>query len=118
MVTYDRKTKKDTFYFYKANWSDEPFAYITDRRFTPRRRGHGPIKIYSNCDTVELKVNGQSLGSNKGDDIHIFLWDNVQLKPGANQLEAIGQKYGKEYDDQCTITFDPNAATRESTVGE
>jgi hypothetical protein len=67
---------------------------------------------------VELKVNGQSLGSKKGDDIHIFLWDNVQLKQGENQLEAIGQKNGREYDDQCTITFDPTAATRESTVGE
>jgi len=118
MVTYDRKTKKDAFYFYKANWSDDPFAYITDRRFTPRCVGKGPVKIYSNCDMVELKVNGQSLGSKKGDDIHIFLWDNVQLKQGENQLEAIGQKNGREYDDQCTITFDPTAATRESTVGE
>ena len=26
LVTYDRKTKKDAFYFYKANWSDEAGA--------------------------------------------------------------------------------------------
>ena len=34
LVTRDRKTKKDAFYFYKANWSDEPVLYITSRRFS------------------------------------------------------------------------------------
>ena len=33
MVTYDRLIKKDAFYFYKANWTNTPFAYITSRRF-------------------------------------------------------------------------------------
>src|ERR1022692_4801691 len=54
LVTYDRKTKKDAFYFYKANWSSDPVIYITDRRFTPRKVGDGPVKVYSNCDSVEL----------------------------------------------------------------
>jgi beta-galactosidase len=31
LITFDRKTKKDAFYFYKANWSDEGVLYITDR---------------------------------------------------------------------------------------
>ena len=36
LVTADRKTKKDAFYFYKANWSEEPVLYITSRRYTER----------------------------------------------------------------------------------
>src|SRR5207249_211179 len=36
LVTYDRKTRKDAFYFYKANWTSDPFVYITSRRFTDR----------------------------------------------------------------------------------
>jgi beta-galactosidase len=36
MVTYDRSTRKDAFYMYKANWSQDPFVHITSRRFTLR----------------------------------------------------------------------------------
>ena len=49
LVTYDRKIKKDAFYFYKANWSDEPMIYITSRRFTERTNAVTDVKIYSNA---------------------------------------------------------------------
>ncbi|HUB27113.1 MAG TPA: glycoside hydrolase family 2 TIM barrel-domain containing protein, partial [Tepidisphaeraceae bacterium] len=88
LVTYDRKTKKDAFYFYKANWSDDPFVHINDRRFSPRNVGTGPVKIYSNCDSVELRANGNSLGSKTADD-HIFIWPDVSLNQGDNELYAV-----------------------------
>src|SRR5947208_14344666 len=47
MVTYDRKLKKDAFYFYKANWSDEPVVYVTrseERRVGKERRSHGELR--------------------------------------------------------------------------
>jgi beta-galactosidase len=112
MVTYDRKTKKDTFYFYKANWSDQLFAYITDRRFTPRNVAKSPVKIYSNCDSVELFVNGQSLGVRKGDEIHRFIWDDVTLKNGDNQIRAVGTSAGATHEDTCTMVLDPAAPDR------
>jgi len=115
MITYDRKTKKDTFYFYKANWSDEAFVYITDRRFSPRNTAETPIKIYSNCDAVELWVNGRSLGLQFGDDIHRFIWDNARLRPGANQLRAVGHSSGHTFEDDCTIVLDPKAPDRVTT---
>jgi beta-galactosidase len=115
MVTYDRKTKKDTFFFYKANWSDDPFVYITDRRFTPRNVATGEMKIYSNCDSVELFVDGKSLGVQRGDDIHRFLWENVTLQPGDNPLRAVGTLGGHSYEDACTIVFDPGAPDRVTT---
>jgi len=106
LVTYDRKTKKDVFYFYKANWSDEPVIYVTDRRYTPRNVEHGPIKVYSNCDTVELNVNGASLGVKTGDDC-VFVWPHVTLVRGENRIEAIGTRAGKTCRDVCGIDYDP-----------
>jgi beta-galactosidase len=106
LVSYDRKTRKDAFYFYKANWTTDPFVYITDRRFNPRNVAVGPVKIYSNCDSVELKLNGQSLGPKTVDD-HVFVWPDITLNRGENRLEAIGTQGGKQFDDSCTIDFDP-----------
>jgi beta-galactosidase len=109
LTTYDGKTRKDAFYFYKANWNPEPMVYITERRFTPRPVADAPVKIYSNCETVELKLNGTSLGLAKGSDIDVFLFPKVQLQPGENKLEAIGTRDGKQYSDSCSIVFDVNA---------
>ena len=107
LVTYDRKTKKDAFYFYKANWSDDPFVHINDRRFSPRNVGTGPVKIYSNCDSVELRANGNSLGSKTAED-HIFIWPDVSLNQGDNELYAVGSKNGQTYTDDIHVTYDPN----------
>ncbi len=112
LVTYDRKTKKDAFYFYKANWSDESFVYVTDRRFTPRRPIAQPIKIYSNCDSVELSLNDKLLGSKTPDAIHRFVWSEVELQTGDNVLKATGTRAGKTFEDACTIHCDPEAATQ------
>lgn len=113
LVTLDRKTKKDVFFFYKAQWSDESFVHITSRRFTPRPLDAAPVKIYSNCDSVELKLNGQPLGSKTSTD-HIFIWENAKLKLGDNLLEATGTRDGKTFTDACTIVLDPTATTTPS----
>lgn len=59
LVTIDRKTKKDSFWLYKAYWSDEKFVHITGERFVDRPLGEQEIKVYSNCDKISLNVNGQ-----------------------------------------------------------
>ena len=38
LVTFDRKTKKDSFYLYKAWWSEDPFVHICSKRFAERTR--------------------------------------------------------------------------------
>ena len=109
LITYDRKTKKDTFYFYKANWSADPVVHIAGRRFSPRPQASGPIKIYSNAGTVELKLNGRSLGAKPGAD-HVFLWPDVALVAGQNNLEAIGAIDGRVVaTDGCTIAYERSA---------
>jgi len=62
LVTYDRQTRKDAFYFYKANWTSAPFVYIASRRFTPRTQATTPIKVYANLDTVEITLTGVASG--------------------------------------------------------
>ena len=58
LVTYDRKTRKDAFFWYKANWTTAPFVYITSRRFNPRTTATTTVKVYSNMTSVSLQVNG------------------------------------------------------------
>jgi beta-galactosidase len=100
LVTADRKTKKDAFYFYKAKWSSQPFVYITSRRHIERTDPNTTVKVYSNCESVELKVNGQSLGS-WTEKSRVFKWFDIRLKPGVNTIEAMTTRDDKTYSDKC-----------------
>lgn len=89
LVTFDRKVKKDAFYFYKANWNtEEPFVYITNRRHRDRSLAVTDIMIFSNQPEVELFVNGKSLGRQKPDEYATFKWKGVALQDGENTIEA------------------------------
>ena len=105
LVTYDRKTKKDAFYFYKANWSDEPVLYITSRRFTERTNAVTDVKIYSNASKVELLLNGKSQGKRSDGTNCVFIWKDVQLQPGENHVAARAERDGKELSDSCVWTL-------------
>jgi beta-galactosidase len=107
LVTYDRKTKKDAFFFYKANWSDEATLYITSRRFIERTNAVTDVKIYSNAEKVELLVNGASLGEMSNATNCVFIWKNAELKPGENQVEARATLGGKSLSDSCVWTLKP-----------
>jgi beta-galactosidase len=115
LVTYDRRVKKDAFYFYKAAWSGEPVVYITSRRHTPRNSQTTPVKIYTNCQEVELKVNGVSLGSHESEN-HTCLWSDVNLQKGSNQIEVFGKQDQKVYRDSCTWDYQPPKETDTETV--
>jgi beta-galactosidase len=101
LVTRDRKTKKDAFYFYKANWSDEPVLYIASRRFTERTNAVTDVKIYSNAKEVELSLNGNSQGKRNDGTNGVFVWKNLTLSPGENQIEASAERDGKSMNDSC-----------------
>ncbi|HEY5232415.1 MAG TPA: glycoside hydrolase family 2 TIM barrel-domain containing protein [Verrucomicrobiae bacterium] len=101
LVTRDRKTKKDAFYFYKANWSEEPVLYITERRFTERTNAVTNVKIYSNATKVELLLNGFSQGERSDGTNCVFVWKGVTLSAGENQVEARAERDGKSLNDTC-----------------
>jgi beta-galactosidase len=111
LVTYDRQTRKDAFYWYKANWSSDPVLYITSRRYVDRPTNTVEVKVYSNLDAVQLMVNGVPLGSLSSPD-HIFQWTGVALQPGANRIEVLGARGEDIYTDEVTW----NAPGESSTV--
>jgi beta-galactosidase len=101
LMTYDHQTKKDAFYWYKANWSTDPVLYITSRDYVDRPTDTVEVKVYSNLDQVELTVNGVSLGTLTSDN-HIFRWTDVTLTPGANDVEVSVTQDGTTYTDAVT----------------
>jgi beta-galactosidase len=91
VVTYDRKVKKDVYYFYKANWTKEAMIYITSRRHKERNVPFTEIKIYSNCAEIEMLLNEKSLGKAPKEDFCISRFPKIELKKGLNKVEAIGK---------------------------
>jgi beta-galactosidase len=105
LVTMDRKIRKDAFYFYKANWNDEPTLHITSKRFTPRRSPTTDIKVYSNAPAVELIVNGGTVGTVRSAN-HVFTWTGVVLAPGSNRIEAHATVDTKTLSDSCEWVYE------------
>ena len=89
LVTFDRKIKKDSFWLYKAYWSDKKFVHIAGERYVNRPAGKSKIKVYSNCPEVTLEVNGKAYAQ-KADKVFIF--EDVELKLGENVIKARGGK--------------------------
>ncbi len=60
LVTFDRKTKKDSFYLYKAYWSKEPVLHLCGQRYINRDEKKTTISVYSNLgENVEIYSNGE-----------------------------------------------------------
>ena len=89
LVSYDRETRKDAFFYYKAQWSAEPVVHITSRRFAHRTEPVTRIKVYSNAPRVTLALGGRPLGEVPCVD-RICTLEGVRLAPGANAVTARG----------------------------
>ena len=85
LVTFDRKTKKDSFYIYKAWWSDEPFVHICSKRYADRTENEIEVKVYSNQKNVTLYMDGEKLAEQEGE--HIFKF-RVKLN-GETKVQAV-----------------------------
>ena len=108
--------KKDGFYFYQSQWTGRPVLHLFPHWNWKGKEGQSvPVICYTNCDTVELFVNGRSYGvkgfafprlgmeGNYGNyparakvtrttaDLHLA-WDAL-YEPGV--LRAVGIKDGK-----------------------
>jgi beta-galactosidase len=108
--------KKDGFYFYQSQWTEKPVLHVFPHWNWEGKEGQIiPVTCYTNCDTVELFLNGRSFGvkgfafprsgmegryGNYPDrakvprttgDLHLS-WD-VCYEPGT--LKAVGVKEGK-----------------------
>jgi beta-galactosidase len=108
LVSFDRKIKKDAFYWYKANWSNEPVVYITQRRVVNRGNQQTPVTIYANKGVPRLFVNGvEQTKYRKGyTDVH-YIFEDISLKLGENTITAQIQKDGKTIEDKIIWNYDP-----------
>ena len=84
---------KDEAYYLKSWWGDEPVLHIFPHWNLEGHEGETvKLKVYSNCDEVQLVVNGKKLERKKMPKNGHLEWDAV-YKPG--YVQAIGYKNGK-----------------------
>lgn len=112
LVTFDRRIRKDAFFFYQATWSDTPVLYLTSRRHAVRHGALTAVKVYTNADEVHLLLNGAPMPPPEVDGV-IRRWPGIRLRPGDNQLEVFGRHAGRSLRDACvwTLTDAPEEAT-------
>lgn len=119
---------KDGFYFYQSQWTEEPMIHIFPHWNWQGREGQViPVISYTNCDAVELFLNGKSFGEKRLEfprqgtsggwnkyempqvfpttaDLHLQ-WD-IPYAPGV--LKAVGKRDGKiVYTKEIKTTGEP-----------
>jgi beta-galactosidase len=95
LVSRDRQTKKDAFYYYKARWSDEPFVHLCGHRFQKRCRERIDVKVYTNRPSVQLWLGASCIAEGENDGNGTVLFRDVPLALGENRL---GARSGELYD--------------------
>ena len=86
---------KDRFYLYQSRWSEKPMVHLLPHWNWEKLAGKPiPVWCYSNAETVELFLNGKSLGEKRMTDgaMHSFLIDEEKNKDGS--FKSIYQKTG------------------------
>ena len=85
---------KDEAYYLKAWWTDEPVLHILPHWNLDGHEGEKvSVWVYSNCDEVQLTVNGKNLGRKKMPVNGHLEWEAV-YKPG--YVKAVGYKNGRK----------------------
>lgn len=86
LVTFDRQTKKDSFYLYKSYWNAEPMVHICSKRFVERKKNRITVKAYSNQPSLQFYCNGELVATKEAD--HVFTC-KIDLKDGENEIRAV-----------------------------
>ena len=86
---------KAAFYIHQAQWIDtRPVLHLIPHWNWPDKVGK-PIKVMAltNADTVEISLNGKSLGEKPVDRYEMVAWD---VPYASGRLEAVAKKSGRE----------------------
>ncbi len=84
---------KDDAYYYRGWWGTEPVLHLLPHWNWPGREGQDvPVWVHSNCEAVELFLNGRSLGRKTVERNRHLEWQ-VAYAPG--RIEAHGFRGGK-----------------------
>ncbi len=88
LVTRDRTTPKDAYFFYKANWNAEPMLHLCGKRLVETTNAAVQVVAFCNTGDVTLSVNGKTVGVRSPDEIRSVTFDNVPLAPGVNTIRV------------------------------
>lgn len=86
LVTRDRRIRKDAWWWYRANWSDEPVLHVCGKRFVNRHDPEIEVKVYANHPRVRLLAGDRDLGVQTSHE-RIFRWW-LRLGPGETTVVA------------------------------
>jgi beta-galactosidase len=96
---------KDSFYYYQSWWTDQPVLHLFPHWNWAGHEGEEiPVWVYSNCESVELFLNGTSLGS-QAMKLNSHLEWKVKYAPG--KLVAKGRRNGKILETTVETTGEP-----------
>jgi beta-galactosidase len=103
--------KKESFYVFQSYWSDKPMVHIYGHSWPVRWGEPGQkrtVKVYSNCESAELFLNGRSMGARRRDSQDFpaagLRWD-VAFNAGKNQLRVVAKKGDVTVTDQIECEY-------------
>ena len=96
LVSWDRTLRKDAFWYYKAQWSDEPFLHLCGKRYAERAGERTEVKVYTNCPRVRLAVNGEAFAEKPQNGNGTVVFPDVPLCRGENRLTAVWESLTDE----------------------
>ena len=104
-------TKKEAYYVFQSYWTDQPMVHIYGHSMPVRWGDEGEekmVKVYSNCETAELFVNGKSYGVRKRNSQDFpaagLRW-NVKFNKGENNVRVIAKKGKTVVEDEIRFAY-------------
>ena len=88
LVTADRKTPKEAYYFYQANWTKTPVLCLVGSKCRKVEAATVPVVVFTNQGEVTLKVNGKAVATAQPDGHCVARFEQVQLAEGENRIEV------------------------------
>jgi beta-galactosidase len=104
-------TKKEAYFVFQSYWTEAPMVHLYGHTWPIRWGTEGEqkmVKVYSNCDTAELFVNGKSAGirhRNSQDFPAAGLRWMTPFAPGQNTLRVVATKGGKTVTDEIAFLY-------------
>ena len=87
LITHDRQTKKDAFFFYKANWNKaEKTVHLCSKRYAEREEDTTDVIVFTTASSAKLYLNGKLVGNAKTDAYATVSWPGVKLQKGENRI--------------------------------
>jgi beta-galactosidase len=120
LMTSDRSIKKDTYFYYKANWNvpsrkwaNEPTLYIAERRWTTRAKSAVKVTVFSNIGAPSLLLNGKKLGEMTSDGFATYTM-YIELEIGENTVDVSSTQGERSMSDKVIWIYHPDPAATSS----